>query len=81
MWRHFTQTRDREMIDNIYKHCREKVFDTGVFLVGAAHKMSIATEIEKYASAEADLIDWKFYDGQLWEPPSGSRRATFSGRR
>ena len=65
-WRQFTQRRELEMIDNIYQYCRENVFDTGVFLVGAAHKTGIVKEIEKHASTEADLIDWNFaYDGQI----------------
>ncbi len=63
-WRHVIQSRDVEMIGNIYKYCRENVFRTGVFLVGAAHKTSIVKEIERYSSTEADLISWNFaYDG------------------
>ncbi len=58
-WRHLIQRREREMISVIYDYCRENVFNTGVFLVGAAHKMGIAKEIGHYASAEADLIEWK----------------------
>jgi len=65
-WRHFIQRRDFEMIDNIYEYSRENVFDTGVFLVGAAHKTGIVKEIEKYAGTEADQINWNFaYDGQI----------------
>jgi len=65
-WRQLIQRREVEMVGNIYEYCRKNVFDTGVFLVGAAHKMGIVKEIEKYASTEADLIDWTFvYDGQI----------------
>jgi hypothetical protein len=60
-WRHLIQRRETEMISVIYEYCRENAFNTGVFLVGAAHKMGIAKVIEHYASAEADLIEWKFY--------------------
>jgi hypothetical protein len=58
-WRHLIQRRELEMIDSIYEYCRENVFDTGVFLVGAGHKTGIVKEIEKHVSTEADLIDWK----------------------
>jgi hypothetical protein len=58
-WRCLIQMRDQEMIGSIYRYCRENCFDTGVFLVGAAHKMGLVKEIEKCAGAEADLIDWK----------------------
>jgi hypothetical protein len=60
-WRHVIRSREREMISVIYEYCRGNAFDTGVFLVGAAHKMGIAKVIEHYSSAEADLIEWKFY--------------------
>jgi len=65
-WRQLNQSREMEMVGNIYEYCRKNVFDTGVFLVGAAHKMGIVREIEKYANTEADLINWNFaYDGQI----------------
>ena len=65
-WRHLIQRRDFEMIENIYEYCRENVFDTGVFLIGAAHKTGIVKEIERYANTEADLIIWNFaYDSQI----------------
>lgn len=56
--RHLMQGREFEMVGKIYEYSRENVFDTGVFLVGAAHKTGIVKEIERYAGAEADLISW-----------------------
>lgn len=65
-WRHAIQKRELEMIGNIYEYFRENVFDTGVFLVGAAHKTGIIKEVQKHASTGADLINWNFaYDGQI----------------
>jgi len=65
-WRDANQKREIEMIDNIYQYCRENVFNTGVFLVGADHKTGIVKEIEKHASMEADLISWKVvYGGKI----------------
>lgn len=60
-WRQFTQRREREMIRVIYEYCRDNVFNTGVFLVGAAHRIGIAKEIEHYANTDANLIEWKLY--------------------
>jgi hypothetical protein len=51
------------MIGNIYEYCRENVFDTGVFLIGAAHKTGI--EIERCARSDADLIRWNFCYGDI----------------
>ena len=64
-WRQLTQRREAEMIGNIYEYCRENVFDTGVFLVGAAHKTGIVHEIEKCARSDADLIRWNFGCGHI----------------
>lgn len=60
-WRHLLQGREVAVVDNIYAYCRECVFDTGLFLVGAAHKTAIVKAIEKHSSAEADLVDWKIH--------------------
>jgi len=51
--------REQEMVRVIYEYCRANAPSTGVFLIGAAHKIGIVKEIEKLARAEADLIDWK----------------------
>jgi hypothetical protein len=65
-WRDAIQRREREMIGNIYEYCRENVFDTGVFLVGAAHKTAIVKEIETHVSTKAVLVNWNFaYDGRI----------------
>jgi hypothetical protein len=62
-WRHLNQGRELEMVGNIYEYCRKTRFDTGVFLVGAAHKAGIVKEIEKYVSTEVDLISWNLAYG------------------
>lgn len=64
LWRESNQKREVEMVSNIYKYSRENDFDAGVFFVGAAHKMGIVKEVEKYSTAEADLIKWNFFYGQ-----------------
>jgi hypothetical protein len=65
-WRHFVQSREVEMVRNIYNYCRENVFETGALLVGAAHKAAIVSEVKKYSGTEADLINWNFdYGGQI----------------
>jgi len=65
-WRRANQRRELAMIGNIYQYCRENVFDTGVFLVGAAHKKGMVKAIEERASTDPELIDWHFaYDDQV----------------
>jgi hypothetical protein len=64
--RHFMQGRERAMVRNVYEHCRENVFDTGVFLVGGAHKTGIVKAIGKSAGTAADLVRWNLdYDAQI----------------
>jgi hypothetical protein len=64
-FRQFSHRREIEMMRNIYAHCRENAFDTGVFLVGAGHKTGIAKQIESFNGREPDLISWNLYDGQI----------------
>jgi len=66
-WRQHMQRREIEMMRNIYAYCKDdaNAFDTGVFLIGAGHRTSIAKQIENFAGREADLIVWNLYDGQI----------------
>jgi hypothetical protein len=64
-FRQFMRSRESEMMRNIYAHCRENAFDTGVFLVGAAHKTGIIKKIESFDGNEPGLITWNFYNGQI----------------
>jgi hypothetical protein len=62
-WRYIHQTRELEMIGNIYQYCRENVVGSGVFLVGAAHKAGLIKAIERHERAETKLINWNLaYD-------------------
>jgi hypothetical protein len=60
-WRQVIQGREKTMVENIYRYCRENSFDTGVFLVGAAHRSGIVKAIEELSHADADLIEWILY--------------------
>jgi hypothetical protein len=60
-WRQVMQGREKAMLDNIYRYCRENVFDIGVFLVGAAHRSGIVKAIEELLPADAELIEWNLY--------------------
>jgi hypothetical protein len=60
-WRQVMQGREKAMVDNIYRYCRENIFDTGVFLVGAAHWSGIVKAIEELSNADAELIEWKLH--------------------
>ncbi len=59
-WRQVIQSLELEMVRNIYEYCGRNAFNTGVLLVGAAHKRGIVKEIQKFSVTEADLINWTF---------------------
>ena len=61
MWRQVMQGREEAMVENIYRYCRENVFERGAFLVGAAHRSGIVKAIDEFSNADADLIAWKLY--------------------
>ena len=58
VWNEINHKREIAMVNNIYAFCRNHEFNRGVFLVGAAHRNSILTEIEGYIKNEPNLIDW-----------------------
>jgi hypothetical protein len=60
-WRQVIQGREKAMVENIYRYCRDNIFNTGVFLVGAAHRSGIVKTIEESSHPEADLIEWILY--------------------
>lgn len=60
-WRQVIQGREKDMVENIYRYCRENIFNIGVFLVGAAHRSGIVNAIEELSHADADLIEWNLY--------------------
>jgi len=60
-WRQVIQGREKAMVENIYRYCRENIFETGVFLVGAAHRSGIVKAIEEAPHPEADLLEWILY--------------------
>jgi len=60
-WRQVIQGREKAMVENIYRYCRENIFETGVFLVGAAHRSGIVKAIEEAPHPEAELLEWILY--------------------
>jgi len=60
-WRQVMQGRENLIVDYIYRYCRENIFDTGVFLVGAAHRSGIVKAIEKLSHRDADWIEWNLH--------------------
>ena len=55
-------TYENSMLRNIYSFCKEKSFNTAVFMCGAAHRKSVIEKIEEYGNKEAIKLNWAYYN-------------------
>lgn len=55
------ETREHEMIKNIYNYSKEHQYSTAILFIGAAHRKSIIEKIEKYKTQQSLKLNWKFY--------------------
>lgn len=60
LWNSVINQRENEMMSNINRHYVENSFETGVFLIGAAHRQSIIAKSEGAASIHQKSIQWDF---------------------
>ena len=52
---------ENSMLRNIYSFCKEKSFNTAIFMCGAAHRKSIIEKINEYGKKETIKLNWTFY--------------------
>jgi len=77
-WNDVHEHREQEMMKNIQRYAEAHPFNTGIFLLGAAHRRAI---MDKAASSLADgawvVIDWNFgdYEGLIdgWRVDAAAR--------
>lgn len=53
---------ENSMLRNIYFFCKDKSFNTAIFLCGVAHRKSIIEKIEDYEKKETIKLNWTFYN-------------------
>lgn len=58
LWTEIQDERENEMINNVYRYSKEHRFNTGLFLIGAAHRKSIINKIQKHSWAENVKLYW-----------------------
>jgi hypothetical protein len=58
-WQIITDSRDNEMIKNIYHYSKSHCYNNAIFIVGAEHRNSIINKIKKYNNGEIS-INWNF---------------------
>jgi len=54
------EKRDNTMMTNIYNYSKHNLFNTGVFIVGAAHRDSIIRKIPVYNEREGIVLNWDY---------------------
>lgn len=53
---------ENSMLRNIYLFCKEKSFNTAIFMCGAAHRKSIIEKIKQYEINSETNLNWKLYN-------------------
>lgn len=66
-WRQTHESRETAMLENIYAYCELQPVDTGIFLVGAAHRQPIIDKIGAHSRA---TIQWDFPESLGTRPNS-----------
>lgn len=61
-WNEVHEHREREMMKNIQRYAEAHPFDTGIFLLGAAHRRAIMDKAASLAGGTSVAIDWNFGD-------------------
>ncbi len=72
LWIRTNELRDRGMMKNIEKHCRQASFSSAAFLVGAAHRQSIINLSRSAPGAASSTIQWDFAGFLETESHSGA---------
>lgn len=66
IWTDIHEHREQEMMKNIQQYCSTHLFSTGIFLLGAAHRLPIMKKAANSSSGSTSRIDWNFGDyGEL----------------
>ena len=52
---------EHSMLRNIYAFCKEKSFNTAIFMCGAAHRKTITQKIIEHEAKENLKLNWTFY--------------------
>jgi len=67
LWNDLMNKRENEMLKNIYNYSKEHTYNTGLFLIGAAHRESIINKLKEYDNMNYVKIIWNYsnYDNIL----------------
>jgi len=65
---------ENSMLRNIYSFCKERSFDTAIFMCGAAHRKSIIENIKEYEISSVIKLNWTFYNGGNEVLPNDERQ-------
>ena len=61
-WNDVHEHREQEMIKNVQRYAEAHPFNTGIFLLGAAHRRATMDKAASLVGSTSAAIDWKFGD-------------------
>ena len=61
-WNDVQEHREQEMMKNIQRYAEANPFNTGIFLLGAAHRRSIMEKVGNLSGESSSSIEWNFGD-------------------
>jgi hypothetical protein len=59
-WIKINNEREEEMIKNIYKYCKNNLFNSGLLITGADHRNSLKRKLQNYCDNDIN-INWSYY--------------------
>lgn len=67
-WKDVHEHREQEMLKNIQRYSEAREFDTGIFLIGAAHRGSTIEKLKNLSLRLSVTLNWNFenYEGLIW---------------
>ena len=58
-WMEITNSRENEILNNIYKYSKEKEYNNAILVIGAEHGKSILNKVKEYNFKENIEINWR----------------------
>jgi len=60
IWIETNNNREIEIIGNIYNYCKQNIFDVGLLIMGAEHKVSLKSKLKGYINNDTK-INWCYW--------------------
>lgn len=55
-------SREEEMLKNIYAYCRDHSFTTGLMFIGSGHMITLPEKVERHEEDKEKVLNWIFHN-------------------